>query len=81
MVLCKKLMSRILEYAELEGNGRILGLPSIEEYSPAQVREHVTLCSEAGYLKVREKHGEPYAIVRLTWSGHQFLKQNRNLLP
>ena len=54
--------------------------PEINGYSPAQVTHHIALCAEAGYLKVREEHGKPFVIHRLTWSGHDFLDKNRNLL-
>ncbi len=66
------LIQRVLEYAELNGNGHILETPTVEGYSPVDVEYHIQLCGEAGYLRLTQGQ-----MVRLTWEGHNELDRLR----
>ena len=46
-----ELIIAILEYAEREGNGKLLSQPEIAGYTPEQINYHIQLCGEAGYLE------------------------------
>ena len=73
------LIKKILEYTVCHGDGRELALPEIHGHSPEEVRYHVKLCEEAGYLdiSVSESTAQVLFIVRITWQGHEFLESKR----
>lgn len=78
MELNEALMLLILRYAEEHADGsRSLHEPSLNGYTRQQVRYHIEMCHQAGYLTVR-RDGKRRKIVALTWNGHQHLKQNRD---
>lgn len=76
-----KLIRKILEYTECKGNGGVLHVPELGEYTVDQVHSHVGLCQEAGYLVVEEmvdgSNRQRFVIDRLTWHGHNALDEMR----
>ena len=68
----KQLIRMILLYTEENATGRPLAEPHYEEYSREQIRYHIELCSQAGYLKIK-KSGKRARILSLTWRGQDEL--------
>ncbi|MXZ54911.1 MAG: DUF2513 domain-containing protein [Gammaproteobacteria bacterium] len=80
MKLHKKLVFKILEYTERKAtNGNEIPLPEFDDYNIYEVREHVKLCEEAGYIDTCYSLDKkmPSGIDRLTWSGHTELERMR----
>lgn len=78
----KKLIRQILEYTEEEGSGKPLATPEFPAYSEEQIRYHIDLCEQAGFIrtKLASRQGESdtfKAIVELTWEGHNVLAEMR----
>ena len=75
MVLNEALMLIILRYAEENADGdRPIREPSLKDYTRQQVRYHIDMCHQAGFLTVHES-GKRLKILALTWSGHQKLEK------
>ena len=71
-----KLIRKLLEYAEAEATGLLVGIPApkIDDHTDAEVHYHIGLCGEAGLLHVVEMNGDGhrrYRIESLTWQGHE----------
>ena len=67
----------ILTYvSEARETGNI-PIPVFEKHDQCQVRYHVRLCEEAGYLNivVDAMTKIPVAIIRMTWDGHEALER------
>ena len=72
------LICKLLAWAEQKPDLTPELPPEIEGYTPEQVRYHVELCSEAGYLHIHtSKDGKKHAIRSLTWQGHEVLEKKR----
>ena len=52
MRLQKKLLHKILRYAEENATGQRLATPEFEDYKKHEVNYHIGLCYEAGFLHV-----------------------------
>ena len=79
-----KLIYKLLEYMECHGRGEGLLPLEISGYTDAEVNYHIGLCQQAGYMEVQGVSGkeEPfkrYAMLNLTWAGHEALDQHRGL--
>ena len=59
---------------------RDIPIPQFDGHASSEVKYHVKLCEEAGYLDIRvSAHDEvPESIVRMTWDGHEALDRLRN---
>lgn len=84
MRLKRKLLHKILRYAEEHATGRKLAAPEFEDYSEQEVNYHIGLCHEAGFLHICNdsvtpgKEGVPtYYIQNLTWQGHLELEEKK----
>ena len=78
MVLDEALLLLILRYAEEDANGaRPIPEPTFDGYHRQQIRYHIDMCRQAGWLTVHQS-GKRLKIVGLTWNGQQHLKQNRD---
>ena len=78
MVLNDALLLLILRYAEEEADGaRPIREPTFDEYSRQQIRYHIGMCRQAGWLTVHQ-NGKQLRSVGLTWDGQQHLKQHRD---
>ena len=57
-------------------------VPTLSDYSNAQVHDHLVMLIDAGYLAgsvLREGNGSIFALVeRITWSGHDLIALFRN---
>ena len=62
----------ILRYVEERATGRPLQEPRYEGYNLEQVRYHIELCHQAGYLNVQAS-GKRQRIISLTWKGQEEL--------
>lgn len=74
----KKLIKKILQWAEgMEDMEGMTKLPEFNDYSDIEVRYHVLLCLQAGFLEGREigSNGSRFSIRFLTWAGHEYLEQ------
>lgn len=67
------LIRRLLEHLECNDNGTINEPPEIKDYTPEQVRYHLQLCVDAGYVTTDIISHR----LRLTWQGHETLEQSR----
>ena len=67
------LIRAILEYVTVKSDGNDLAIPEIDGYTPDQVRYHVKLCEEAGFLDIIMDSQQVCGIRRITWEGHEFL--------
>ena len=75
MVLNEALMLIILRYAEENADGdRLIREPSFTDYTRQQVRYHIDMCRQAGFLTVHES-GKRLKILALTWSGHEKIEK------
>ena len=73
-----KLIRRILEYIEREGDGKNgVPEPEFDDYSCAQVSYHTGLCKQAGFLDIKVYGSGSYDIQGLTWEGHEKLDELR----
>jgi hypothetical protein len=75
------LVRTILLAVEGADGGELVKLPLIEGHSPAAVHFHVRLLLEAGLLQTAlpdRKPKRPWIILRLTWSGYDFLDHIRD---
>ena len=74
------LILRILRHVETDGQpGKVLQPPDFQGIDQATVRYHVRLCSDAGFLKLRQTQmGELDDIRELTWAGHEYLDASRD---
>ena len=68
-----ELIQKLLEWAEQKQTVTPQMPPEIEGFTLEQVRYHVRLCGEAGYLDIQNQH----LICCLTWAGHEALAQLR----
>ena len=68
-----ELILRILFYAEEKASGSPLRPPRLTDYSPEEIKYHIRLCQEAGYLHLFQND-----ILNLTWEGHEFIDRNRD---
>ena len=74
------LIVKILKFAETKcSDEHSLGLPKFEDWTTADVTNHVKLCEDAGFLIVSKDVGLVRYIVRLTWNGYEFLDKNRGI--
>ena len=64
------LIRSILEYVECQEPDRLITHPEVNGYTPQQVKYHVGLCEEAGFIACSDGSG---LIQRLTWHGHEEL--------
>lgn len=71
----RDLIQLILEYVECKGNGHSLSDPTPDEYCEKDVRYHIRLCKEAGF--VHTSGTKRPALVSLTWAGHEELDRMR----
>ena len=83
MELKENLIDRILKYVAANSDGiNMLPAPEFCDSSPAEVHYHIGLCDDAGFLEV-SRHAAisdsevmtRFTIKRLTWEGHQRLKE------
>ncbi len=76
-----QLIRAILEHVELKQDNGPIPVPEIDGYTPVEVKHHVLLCKEAGYLLieagVRMGTMRVDKIYRLTWQGHEALNTYR----
>ena len=77
-----KLTRKLLEYVEMSNTEERLPVPEFREYREAEVRYHLGLCEEAGYLVLYQPEtNDPIrrfgGVSRLTWSGHEALNAMR----
>ena len=72
-----ELIHMILHYTEENATGKPLMEPSYNGYTPEQIRYHIELCSQAGYLQVQES-GKRRRILNLTWKGQEELERSRD---
>lgn len=86
MRLQKKLLHKILRYAEEHAHGQNLAAPEFEQYSRQEVNYHIGLCAEAKFLHTSPSRAEPgsediptYMIRNLTWEGHLELDEKRHV--
>ncbi len=82
MRLQKKLLHKILRYAEENAKGQRLAPPEFECYDKNEINYHIGLCYEAGFLHVFHTPGssisvDEYAIKNLTWAGHLELEERK----
>ena len=84
MRLHRKLIHKLLRYAEEKADGIKLAAPEFEDYSETQVHYHIGLCEEAGFLHVLPiPSGRPgssprkFHILNLTWKGHLELEEKK----
>ena len=82
MRLQKKLLHKILRYAEEKATGQRLIAPEFEDYSKPEVNYHIGLCYEAGFLHVHIIPSQVadfpvYQIRNLTWKGHLELEETK----
>lgn len=76
------LICRILRYAEGNETDHAIPAPRISGYTDAQVRYHIGLCVQAGYLTAEAPKGGPSGSVprytdigHLTCDGHEALDE------
>ena len=86
MRLQKKLLHKILRYAEENATGQRLATPEFEDYKKHEVNYHIGLCYEAGFLHVHmdaspELGVAVYQIRNLTWKGHLELEEKKYACP
>ena len=86
MRLQKKLLHKILRYAEENATGQRLATPEFEDYKKHEVNYHIGLCYEAGFLHVHmdaspESDVAVYQIRNLTWKGHLELEEKKYVCP
>ena len=79
----KDLVQAILSYVERYSGPPPIEVPEIPSFDQLQVHYHVGLCSEAGFLHVKEipnPNGcwKQYEIINLTWQGHEALDKLKN---
>ena len=71
-----RLIRELLEWAEVNTEGRSLSAPELEEYSSNEIQYHIELCRQAGFLEV--ERSRPYLRIKdLTWAGHSKLDKLR----
>ena len=73
----------ILAHAEAHAVGDALRAPELCGTSDDLLHYHLELCEQAGYLRIKKSGYNPegqdhYAIVNLTWQGHEMLERLRN---
>ena len=80
-----KLILKILRWTEEHGNTHPLDPPDFQDIPTEQVRYHVQLCYEAGFLHLsnNDSNNPKYrrdrlCVLGLTWNGNEFLDQNRD---
>ena len=78
-----QLIALILAYVEEQVRCGSIPLPRFKGYAHDQIVYHVKLCEEAGYLDIviNASTKAPTAIHRMTWAGHEALKQLRSEFP
>ena len=70
-----QLILKILRYVQsAETPGMTLDVQYLPGHSPEQIKYHVQLCRDAGFLQLE---GDEW-IRRLTWAGHEFLEKHRD---
>ena len=84
MRLQRKLLHKILRYAEQHASGQELDAPECEEYTRQEVNYHIGLCGEAELLHISPSKTESgiggvpvYKIRNLTWQGHLELEEKK----
>lgn len=71
-----ELILLLLRHAREHADGcRPLPEPDFDSYSREQVRYHIELCRQAGFLTTH-RSGKRQKIVALTWNGHEKLKRH-----
>jgi hypothetical protein len=77
------LIRKLLLYFEAKADDRMDGCPVIDGYSSLEIKYHLLLMDEAGFLRC-EREVTPtgrtiYVLpMSLTWQGHEFLEAARN---
>lgn len=74
-----ELIRAILERVETDQQNGPIDIPEIIDFTDVQVRHHVELCEEAGYIHLaRDRRTDGIrGIRRLTWNGHEALDDYR----
>lgn len=77
------LIRKLLLYFEAKADDRVDKCPTIGRHSPLEIKYHLLLMDEAGFLRC-ERETTPtgrtiYVLpMSLTWQGHEFLEAARN---
>ena len=72
------LIHRILKYVEENGDGEDpISLRVLYDYHVKEIKYHLTLCVEAGFITLADPTREPHIenVLRLTWDGHNKLDE------
>jgi len=77
------LIRKLLLYFEAKADDRVDACPAIGDHSPLEIKYHLLLMDEAGFLRCeREVTSTGRTIyvlpMSLTWQGHEFLEAARN---
>ena len=77
------LIRSLLMYFEAKPNDQVDSCPTIPEYTVQQVRYHLLLMYEAGFLRAEPELTKTGRVIKihpfsLTWQGHEFLDASRD---
>src|SRR6202035_1472820 len=77
------LIRKLLVFFEAKPDDRAEDCPSVDGYSPLEIKYHLLLMYEAGFLRCEVEStaaGRPIRVFgfSLTWQGHEFLEASRN---
>lgn len=72
------LIRKLLLYFDEKPDDHMVECPQVEGYTDLQIRYHLILMYEAGFLRCEKEVTETGRIIKvypfsLTWSGHEFI--------